>query len=80
LEHYKKTKRVIETADSQIKGPENVFNKIIEDNFPNLERERKEREKGERERERERERELYTYKKYTEHQIEFTRKENRPTR
>jgi len=25
-----------ENEDSQLKGPENVFNKIIEENFPNL--------------------------------------------
>jgi hypothetical protein len=25
-----------EDEDSQIKGPENIFNKIIEENFPNL--------------------------------------------
>jgi hypothetical protein len=28
-----------ENKDSQIKGPENTFNKIIEDNFPNLKKE-----------------------------------------
>jgi hypothetical protein len=28
-----------ENADSQLKGPENVFNKIIEENFPNLNKE-----------------------------------------
>jgi hypothetical protein len=25
-----------ENKDSQLKGPENVFNKIIDENFPNL--------------------------------------------
>jgi hypothetical protein len=29
----------IENEDSQFKGPENVFNKIIEENFPNLKKE-----------------------------------------
>ena len=28
-----------ENEDSQLKGPENVFNKIIEENFPNLKKE-----------------------------------------
>ena len=28
-----------ENEDFQFKGPENIFNKIIEDNFPNLKRE-----------------------------------------
>ena len=28
-----------ESEDSQLKGPENVFNKIIEENFPNLKKE-----------------------------------------
>ena len=28
-----------EGNDSQIKGPENIFNKIIEENFPNLKKE-----------------------------------------
>ena len=28
-----------ESEDSQLKGPENVFNKIIEDNFPNKKKE-----------------------------------------
>ena len=28
-----------ENKDSQLKGPENVFNKIIEENFPNLKKE-----------------------------------------
>jgi hypothetical protein len=27
-----------ESEDSQLKGPENVFNKIIEENLPNLKR------------------------------------------
>jgi hypothetical protein len=30
--------RVLED-DSQLKGPENIFNKIIEENFPNLKKE-----------------------------------------
>jgi hypothetical protein len=25
-----------ESKDSQLKGPENIFNKIVEENFPNL--------------------------------------------
>jgi len=28
-----------EGEDSQIKGPENIFNKMIEENFPNLKKE-----------------------------------------
>jgi hypothetical protein len=28
-----------ENKDSQLKGPENIFNKIIEENFPNLKKE-----------------------------------------
>jgi hypothetical protein len=28
-----------ESEDSQIKGPANIFNKIIEENFPNLKKE-----------------------------------------
>jgi len=28
-----------ESKDSQIKGPVNIFNKIIEENFPNLKKE-----------------------------------------
>ena len=31
--------RIEENEDSQLKGPENVFNKIIEENFPNLKKE-----------------------------------------
>ena len=31
--------RIEEDEDSQLKGPENVFNKIIEENFPNLKKE-----------------------------------------
>jgi hypothetical protein len=27
--------RIVDNEDSQLKGPENVFNKIIEENFPN---------------------------------------------
>ena len=29
----------LENKDSQLKGPENVFNKVIEENFPNLKKE-----------------------------------------
>jgi hypothetical protein len=28
-----------ESEDSQLKGPVNIFNKIIEENFPNLKKE-----------------------------------------
>jgi len=28
-----------ESEDSQLKGPKNIFNKIIEENFPNLKKE-----------------------------------------
>ena len=28
--------RIEENENSQLKGPENVFNKIVEENFPNL--------------------------------------------
>jgi hypothetical protein len=28
-----------ESKDSQLKGPENIFNKIIEENIPNLKKE-----------------------------------------
>ena len=31
--------RIEENEDSQLKGPENVFNKIMEENFPNLNKE-----------------------------------------
>jgi hypothetical protein len=31
-----KSSKLIEGEDSQLKGPENIFNKIIEVNFPNL--------------------------------------------
>jgi hypothetical protein len=31
--------RIEENEDSQLKGPENVFNKIIEENFSNLKKE-----------------------------------------
>ena len=31
--------RIEENEDSQLKGLENVFNKIIEENFPNLKKE-----------------------------------------
>ena len=38
--HYEKTKpkniRIEKGKESQIKDPENTFNKIIEENFPNL--------------------------------------------
>jgi hypothetical protein len=30
---------VDENEDSQLKGPANIFNKIIEENFPNLKKE-----------------------------------------
>ena len=30
---------VDENEDFQLKGPENIFNKIIEENFPNLKKE-----------------------------------------
>ena len=39
LRHNKKNLRIIgieEGEELQIKGPENIFNKIIEENFPNL--------------------------------------------
>ena len=39
--HNEKTKRIIgvdENEDFQLKGPANIFNKIIEENFPNLKR------------------------------------------
>jgi hypothetical protein len=29
-------KSIEQSEDSQLKGPENIFNKIIEENFPNL--------------------------------------------
>jgi hypothetical protein len=31
--------RIVKNEESQFKGPENVFNKIIEENFPNLKKE-----------------------------------------
>jgi hypothetical protein len=31
--------RIEEKEDSQLKGPENIFNKIIEENFSNLKKE-----------------------------------------
>jgi hypothetical protein len=31
--------RIEQDEDSQVKGPENVFNKIIEENFPNQRKE-----------------------------------------
>jgi hypothetical protein len=30
---------IVESEDSQLKGPVNIFNKIIEENFPNLKKE-----------------------------------------
>jgi hypothetical protein len=30
---------IVESEDSQIKGPVNIFNKIIDENFPNLKKE-----------------------------------------
>ena len=47
-----------EREDSQVKGPANIFNKIIEENFPNLKKEMP-----------------MTYKKPTELQMDWTRKE-----
>ena len=47
-----------EKEDFQLKGPVNIFNKIIKENFPNI-----------------KEKILLTYKKPTEHQIEWTQKE-----
>ena len=32
--------RIEQNKDVQLKGPENVFNKIIEENFPNIKREK----------------------------------------
>jgi hypothetical protein len=32
-------REIEEIGDSQFKGPENIFNKIIEENFPNLKKE-----------------------------------------
>jgi len=29
---------IVENEDSQLKGPVNIFNKIVEENFPNLKR------------------------------------------
>jgi hypothetical protein len=40
--HNEKTKQIIgidENEDFQLKGPANIFNKIIEENFPNLKKE-----------------------------------------
>ena len=41
--HNEKTKpwniRVVENEDFQLKGPANIFKKIIEENFPNLKKE-----------------------------------------
>ena len=45
----------------QLKGPANIFNKIIEENFPNLKKEMP-----------------MNYKKLTELQIDWTRKEIPP--
>jgi hypothetical protein len=47
-----------ESEDSQLKGPVNIFNKIIYDNFPKLKKEMP-----------------ITYKKPTELQIEWIKKE-----
>jgi hypothetical protein len=33
------TEGIEEDEDSQLKGPENIFNKIIDENFPNLKKE-----------------------------------------
>jgi hypothetical protein len=52
---------VDENEDFQLKRPVNIFNKIIEENFPNLKK-----------------RWPWTYKKPTELQIDWTRKENPP--
>ena len=51
---------VHENEDFQLKGPANIFNKIIEENFPNLKKE------------------MLMYKKPTELQIDWTRKEIPP--
>jgi hypothetical protein len=50
-----------ENKDFQLKGPVNIFSKIIEENFPNLKKEMP-----------------MTYKKPTEFQIDWTRKEILP--
>jgi len=50
-----------ESKDSQLKGPVHIFNKNVEENFPNLKREMP-----------------MTYKKPTELQIDWTRKEIPP--
>ena len=50
-----------ENEDFQLKGLANIFNKIIEENFPNLKKEH-----------------TRTYKKPTELQIDWTRKEISP--
>jgi len=34
-----RTIRIEESEDSQLKGPVNIFNKIIEENFPDLKKE-----------------------------------------
>jgi hypothetical protein len=43
LGHNEKTKpknnKIWESKDSQLKGPENIFNKITEENFPDLKKE-----------------------------------------
>jgi hypothetical protein len=57
-----------ESKDSQLNRPVIIFNKIIEENFPNLKRER----------ERERERYPQTYKRPIELQIDWMRKEIPP--
>ena len=50
----------LENKDSQLKGPEKVFNKVIEENFPNLKKEMA----------------IKVQEAYTEYQIIGTRKEN----
>ena len=52
---------VDENEDFQLKGPAHIFNKIIEENFPNLKKDMP-----------------MTYKKPTELQIDWTRKEIPP--
>ena len=40
--HNEKNQRIIgleESKDSKLKGPVNIFNKIVEENFPNLKKE-----------------------------------------
>ena len=47
---------------TQIKGQENIFNKITEENFPNLKKEML----------------INVYKKLIEHELDWNRKENPP--